>query len=52
MKGVEGINPDIANDNENMNDKYKISQDIEELKKIQEAKEKEEKNKNKEMEEE
>ena len=47
LKNVEGINPEMADETKDMNEKYKISQDINELVKIKEMKEKEENKKNK-----
>ena len=47
LKNVEGIRPEIADEGKNMNEKYKIIQDINELKIIKEMKEKEENKKNK-----
>jgi nuclear GTP-binding protein len=47
LKNVEGINPEMADEAKDMNEKYKISQDINELVKIKEMKEKEENKKNK-----
>ena len=47
LKNVEGINHNITDEGKNMNQKYNISQDINELAKIKEMKEKEEKKKNK-----
>ena len=44
---MEGIRPEIADEGKNMNEKYKIIQDINELKIIKEMKEKEENKKNK-----
>ena len=44
---VEGINPEITDAGKDMNEKYNISQDINELAKIKEMKEKEENKKNK-----
>ena len=46
-KNIEGINPEMADEAKDMNEKYKISQDINELVKIKEMKEKEENKKNK-----
>ena len=47
LKNVEGINPNITDEGKDMNQKYKIEQDINELAKIKEMKEKEENKKNK-----
>ena len=47
LKDIEGINPEITGETKNMNEKYNISQDINELVKIKEMKEKEENKKNK-----
>ena len=47
LKGVEGINPQMTDEGKDMNEKYKIVQDINELEKIKEIKEKEENKKNK-----
>ncbi len=47
LKNIEGINPEISGESKNMNEKYNISQDINELVKIKEMKEKEENKKNK-----
>ena len=47
LKNVEGINPQITDEGKDMNEKYKIVQDIKELEKIKEIKEKEENKKNK-----
>ena len=47
LKNVEGINPQITDEGKDMNEKYKIVQDINELEKIKEIKEKEENKKNK-----
>jgi len=47
LKNVEGINPEITDEGKDMNEKYKIVQDINELEKIKEIKEKEENKKNK-----
>ena len=47
LNKIEGINPDITDADKDMNQKYNISQDINELAKIKEMKEKEEKKKNK-----
>ena len=47
LKNVEGINPDMIDEGKDMNQKYKIVQDINELAKIKEMKEKEENKKNK-----
>ena len=47
LKNVEGINPEMIDEGKDMNQKYKIVQDINELAKIKEMKEKEENKKNK-----
>ena len=47
LKNVEGINPEMTDEAKDMNEKYKISQDMNELVKIKEMKEKEENKKNK-----
>ena len=47
LKNVEGINQEITDEGKDMNEKYKIVQDINELEKIKEIKEKEENKKNK-----
>ena len=47
LKKVEGINPEMIDEGKDMNQKYKIVQDINELAKIKEMKEKEENKKNK-----
>ena len=47
LKNVEGINPEMTDEGKDMNQKYNISQDINELVKIKEMKEKEENKKNK-----
>ena len=47
LKNVEGINPEMTDEAKDMNEKYKISQDMNELMKIKEMKEKEENKKNK-----
>ena len=47
LKGVEGINPQMTDEGKDMNEKYKIVQDINELEKIKEIKEKEDNKKNK-----
>jgi nuclear GTP-binding protein len=47
LKAVEGINPQMTDEGKDMNEKYKIVQDINELEKIKEIKEKEENKKNK-----
>ena len=47
LKNVEGINPEMIDKGKDMNQKYKIVQDINELAKIKEMKEKEENKKNK-----
>ena len=47
LKNVEGINPEITDEGKDVNEKYKIVQDISELEKIKEIKEKEENKKNK-----
>ena len=47
LKNVEGINPEMIDEGKDMNQKYKIVQDINELAKIKEIKEKEENKKNK-----
>ena len=47
LEKIEGINPEITDAGKDMNQKYNISQDINELAKIKEMKEKEENTKNK-----
>ena len=47
IKKIEGINPNIVDDGKDMNKKYNISQDINELNRIIEMKEKEDNKKNK-----
>ena len=47
LKNVEGINPEMIDEGKDMNQKYKIVQDINELAKIKEMKEKKKKKKNK-----
>ena len=49
LKNVEGINPEMTDEGKDMNQKYNISQDINELVKIKEMKEKEENKKNKDI---
>ena len=47
LKNIEGINPNMTDEWKDMNQKYNIEQDINELVKIKEMKEKEENKKNK-----
>ena len=47
IKNIEGINPNNVDDGKDMNQKYNISQDINELNRIIEIKEKEDNKKNK-----
>ena len=47
LKNVEGINPQMTDEGKDMNEKYKIVQDINELEKIKEMKDKEDNKKNK-----
>mgnify|MGYP002624979071 CR=1 FL=1 len=47
LNKIEGINPDLTDAGKDMNQKYNISQDVNELAKIKEMKEKEENKKNK-----